>query len=45
MISGAKNIVIEGAGILFFYELPDKAARVALDWLKEVKKRQKKHAL
>lgn len=41
MIPGVKNIVIDGAGILFFYELPEKAAKVALDWLKEVRERGK----
>ena len=42
MIRGAKNMVIEGAGILFFYEMPEKAAKVALDWLSEVKSRARR---
>jgi pimeloyl-ACP methyl ester carboxylesterase len=42
MIPGAVSKTIEGAGILFFYEMPEKAAGIALDWLSEVKQRRDK---
>jgi len=39
MIPGAKTLTIEGAGILFWYDLPERGAQIVLDFLagREVK--------
>lgn len=39
MIPGARSMTVEGAGILWWWDKPEQAAKIGLDWLKELDKK------